>query len=87
MSDIVIVTIGTLLLTLCFVLAIVRWVFWVTQSFTAERKAWQIERRFLIDRTIAKHSGEILALDKMDERRTNGPEEPRPRIPTLPEGL
>jgi hypothetical protein len=52
-----------------------------------ERSDWQQERRFLTDRAIARHTGEIVALDKMEDRRQNGAPEPRERIATLPEGL
>ncbi len=52
-----------------------------------EREDWQQERRFLVDRAIARHTGEVVALDKMEDRRQNGAPEPRERIPTMPEGL
>jgi hypothetical protein len=52
-----------------------------------ERNDWQQERRFLTDRAIARHTGEVVALDKMEDRRQNGAPEPRERIPTMPEGL
>jgi hypothetical protein len=52
-----------------------------------ERNDWQQERRFLTDRAIARHTGEVVALDKMEDRRVNGAPEPRERIPTMPEGL
>jgi len=52
-----------------------------------ERHDWQQERRFLMDRAIARHTGEVVALDKMEDRRQNGAPEPRERIATLPEGL
>ena len=52
-----------------------------------ERSEWKEERRFLTDRAIARHTGEILALDKMDDRRENGAEPAREHVPTLPEGL
>jgi hypothetical protein len=53
----------------------------------AERDEWTKERRFLTDRAIARHVGEIVALDKSDERREHGPQPPREHVPTLPAGL
>ena len=60
---------------------------YVLVSIKKERNDWQQERRFLTDRAIARHAGEVLALDRMDDKRTNGPEAPKERVPTLPEGL
>lgn len=52
-----------------------------------ERDEWKSERRFLIDRTIARHVGEVLALDRMDDRREHGDQPQREHVPTIPEGL
>jgi hypothetical protein len=60
---------------------------YVLTGIKAERDDWQQERRFLIDRAIARHTGEVVALDKMEDRRQNGAPEPRERVPTMPEGL
>jgi hypothetical protein len=60
---------------------------YVLAGIKNERDDWQQERRFLIDRAIARHTGEVVALDKMEDRRQNGAPEPRERIPTMPEGL
>jgi len=60
---------------------------YVLVSIKKERNDWQQERRFLMDRAIARHTGEVVALDKMEDRRQNGAPEPRERIPTMPEGL
>ena len=57
------------------------------RSVERERRNWQEERRFLTDRAIARHTGEVVALDKMEDRRQNGAPEPRERVPTMPEGL
>lgn len=35
----------------------------------AERTAWQGERRFLIDRAIAQHINEVIALEREDTRK------------------
>jgi hypothetical protein len=49
----------------------------------AERAEWASERRQLVDRAIARHTGEIIALDKSDKGTT-----PRPPAPErLVEGL
>lgn len=47
-----------------------------------ERKTWATERRQLIDRIIARHTGEVIALDRADKV---GPKEPTPE--RLIEGL
>ena len=60
---------------------------YVLVGIKGERHDWQAERRFLMDRAIARHTGEVVALDKMEDRRQNGAPEPRERIPTMPEGL
>ena len=60
---------------------------YVLVSIKKERNDWQQERRFLMDHAIARHTGEVVALDKMEDRRQNGAPEPRERIPTMPEGL
>jgi hypothetical protein len=60
---------------------------YVLTGIKNERDDWQSERRFLVDRAIARHTGEVVALDKMEDRRVNGAPEPRERIATLPEGL
>ena len=57
------------------------------RSIERERHDWQQERRFLTDRAIARHTGEVVALDKMEDRRVNGAPEPREHVPTLLEGL
>jgi hypothetical protein len=47
-----------------------------------ERDAWAQERRALLDRAIARHTGEVLALDRQASPR------PKPdRDPILVEGL
>ena len=60
---------------------------YVLRSIDAERTEWKAERRFLTDRAIARHVGEVIALDKMDDRRENGPQPEREHVPTIPVGL
>lgn len=53
----------------------------------SERTQWTAERRSLVNRAIAQHSGEIIALDRSDARNDRPVE---PKVPTpeiLPEGL
>ena len=60
---------------------------YVIRQFETERKEWTGERRFLTDRAIARHVGEVVALDRMDAKRQDGPQPSREHVPTLPEGL
>lgn len=60
---------------------------YVLVGIKTERADWKDERRFLTDRAIARHTGEVVALDKMEDRRVNGAPAPREHVPTLPEGL
>ena len=39
------------------------------RSIDAERSEWRQERRFLIDRAIAKHMGEVAMLENEDTRK------------------
>ena len=60
---------------------------YVLSKIEKERTEWKAERRFLTDRAIARHVGEVLALDRMDDKRENGEPQQREHVPTLPEGL
>jgi uncharacterized membrane protein len=51
----------------------------------AEREEWKNERRFLIDRAIAQHVGEVIALEREDSRKSQSREDAAPR--PLLEGL
>lgn len=42
-------------------------------GINAERAAWREERRFLINRAIARHVGEIVALEREDTRKNQDP--------------
>jgi hypothetical protein len=55
----------------------------VAATHQAERDAWANERRFLIDRAIARHVGEVLAL----EREANRPADTERAVRPLLEGL
>lgn len=57
-----------------------------TRGFASEREEWRAERRFLIDRAIAQHVGEVIALEREDARKqTPTPEKQPERV--LIEGL
>ena len=54
-----------------------------------ERASWTDERRWLNDRMIARHAGDVVAMDNAAARRTapTEPREERERIGSMPEGL
>lgn len=65
----------------CAVLAQVGAVALALRQMDRERAAWAVERKQLVDRAIARHTGEIVALDRT-------PRAPSPRTePVLVEGL
>jgi len=51
-----------------------------------ERAAWAEERRFLVDRAIARHVGEVVALERENSRANHPSNEDRTPRPLL-EGL
>lgn len=53
----------------------------VVRAHAVERREWASERRSLVDRAIARHSGEVLALDR------NGKPKPDREDPKLAVGL
>ena len=54
---------------------------WQTRQFGRERADWIDERRFLIDRAIARHAGEIVMMDKTREQGPQVATGPRPEEP------
>lgn len=46
-----------------------------------ERDSWIEERRALVDRIIAQHTGEVIALDRQAARTKNGSPTPAPERP------
>lgn len=42
------------------------------RGINAERAEWREERRFLVDRAIARHVGEVVALEREDARKDGG---------------
>ena len=47
-----------------------------------ERREWAAERRGLVDRAIAQHTGEVIALDRA-QRKPRQEHEPRPPVEGL----
>jgi hypothetical protein len=56
------------------------------RGVAAEREQWRVERRFLIDRVVARHVGELVALEREDTRKDAPPPEVRNERPLI-EGL
>jgi len=50
----------------------------VLRMQSSERKDWVMERRSLVDRVIAQHTGEIIALDRSAQPREQRPEREHP---------
>lgn len=46
-------------------------------SHQAERREWALERRALVDRAIARHSGEVIGLDRNSRAKVEREHEPR----------
>ena len=61
----------------------------VADALAEERLVWRAERRFLIDRIVANHVGELVALEREDTRKHADPGTPEPQRPErhLIEGL
>lgn len=65
------------------VLALAALVYFQSRTHATEREQWRNERRFLIDRAIARHVGEVVALEREDTRKENPP----PSEPSVPRHL
>ena len=55
----------------------------VMERHETEREAWTIERQKLVDRAIARHAGEVVALDREPKPKTERDE----ASPVYVEGL
>ncbi len=55
----------------------------VVHAHGRERQAWAVERSSLVDRAIARHTGEVLAFDRAKRR----PVEAEQKEPLYVEGL
>jgi hypothetical protein len=53
-----------IVLALIVIVALLALIAWITHTQSREREAWGEERRFLIDRTIARHMGEVVAIER-----------------------
>lgn len=51
----------------------------MVRSFQRERESWTAERKALVDRAIARHSGEVMAMDRND-RKAHPPQERETRL-------
>ena len=54
----------TLLILGVMVLGMMGSLVWVIDEHNAERESWEDERRYLVDRAIARHAGEVIAFDR-----------------------
>lgn len=54
----------TLLILGVMVLGMMGALVWVIDEHNAERESWEDERRYLVDRAIARHAGEVIAFDR-----------------------
>ena len=54
----------TLLILGVMVLGMMGALVWVIDEHGAERESWEDERRYLVDRAIARHAGEVIAFDR-----------------------
>lgn len=79
--------IGLLVLMAFLVLRYQRQEIELVGQFNYEREQWRNERRFLIDRAIAQHVGEVIALEREDHRKAGSAEAPRENVRPLIEGL
>jgi hypothetical protein len=67
-----VLTLGTVAVALAGVL-------WAVVSMQArERREWAGERRALVDRAIARHTGEVIALEHAQDDRVERPTVERP---------
>ena len=57
-----------LTVTACVLAVAIVALVWLQQ---VERNRWATERRQLVDRVIAKHTGEVIALDRTSPRRSS----------------
>ena len=59
----------TLLILGVMVLGMMGALVWVIDEHNAERESWEDERRYLVDRAIARHAGEVIAFDREGKPR------------------
>lgn len=78
-----------LILACVAVVALVGLLAFQAHAASGREAAWRAERRFLIDRVIASHVGEVIALEREDTRKAHASDDTdRSNVrPLLAEGL
>jgi len=76
-----------LIMALAVVAVLVATMWFLIIEQTKERELWRDERRFLVDRAIASHVGDIVALDRIDQKGKADPTPEREHVPNTPLGL
>lgn len=76
-----------LIITIFVIVVLVATVWFLIIEQTKERELWRDERRFLTDRLIADHVGDVIALDRVDQKGKADPTPERERLPPNPLGI
>ena len=76
-----------LILAAIVVVTLAALVAYQAHSIAEERGQWREERRFLMDRAIAHHIGEVVALEREDTRKNNPQRDTEVAVRPLMEGL
>ena len=76
-----------LIVTITVILALMATIWFLLIQQTKERELWREERRFLVDRAIASHVGDIVALDRVDQKGKADPVPEREHAPSNPLGM
>ena len=76
-----------LIMSIIIVVVLVSTMWFLIIQQTKERELWREERRFLIDRAIASHVGDIVALDRIDQKGKTDPTPEREHVPQQPLGI
>jgi len=76
-----------LIMSIVIVVVLIATMWFLIIEQTKERELWRDERRFLVDRAIASHVGDIVALDRIDQKGRAEPSPEREHVPNTPLGL
>lgn len=79
--------IEVLILAIFVIVVLVATVWFLILEQTKERELWREERRFLTDRAIASHVGDVVVLDRIDQKGKTDPTPEREHIPSNPLGM
>ena len=79
--------IEVLILAIFVIVVLVATVWFLIIEQTKERELWRDERRFLTDRAIASHVGDVVALDRIDQKGKADPTPEREHVPNNPLGI